>query len=234
MNESKWDSSATYIVIPAYNEGPMIETVLEDVLQIGCPVVVVDDGSRDDTYSRVAALQSGRSIHLLRHLINLGQGAALATGIQYALLKGAKIIVTFDADGQHRVEDIPNLVEPVAAGQVEVALGSRFLAGAQEMPTGRRILLKAAIFFTGLTERIWLTDAHNGFRALSAQAASQIQITQNRMAHASEIVSEIARLKLSYIEVPVHVRYTEYSRQKGQRAADALNILIELIEEHIP
>lgn len=234
MNECNWDCSTTYIVIPAYNEGPMIETVLEEVLQLGCPVVVVDDGSRDDTYPRIAALQAGRPIHLLRHPINLGQGAALATGIQYALLNGAQIIVTFDADGQHRVEDIPGLVEPVAACQVEVALGSRFLAGAQEMPASRRILLKAAIFFTGLTERIWLTDAHNGFRALSAKAAGQIQITQNRMAHASEIVSEIARLKLSYIEVPVHIRYTEYSRQKGQRAADALNILIELIEEHIP
>lgn len=234
MSGSNWDCSTIYIVIPAYNEGPMIETVLEEVLQLGCPVVVVDDGSRDDTYHRIAALQAGRPIHLLRHPINLGQGAALATGIQYALLNGAQIIVTFDADGQHRVEDIPGLVEPVADGQVEVALGSRFLAGAQEMPASRRILLKAAIFFTGLTERIWLTDAHNGFRALSARAASQIQITQNRMAHASEIVSEIARLKLSYIEVPVHIRYTEYSRQKGQRAADALNILIELIEEHIP
>jgi glycosyltransferase involved in cell wall biosynthesis len=234
MNSSKWDCSTTYIVIPAYNEGPMIETVLEEVLQLGCPVVVVDDGSQDNTYNRVAALHSGRPIHLLRHLINLGQGAALATGIHYALLNGAQIIVTFDADGQHRVEEIPALVEPVATGQVEVALGSRFLAGAQEMPASRRILLKAAIFFTGLTERIWLTDAHNGFRALSARAASQIQITQNRMAHASEIVSEIARQKLSYIEVPVHIRYTEYSRQKGQRAADALNILIELIEEHIP
>ncbi len=234
MNSNKWDCSNTFIVIPAYNEGPMIATVLEEVLQLGCPVVVVDDGSQDDTYAQVAALQAGRPIHLLRHLINLGQGAALATGIQYALLKGAQIIVTFDADGQHRVEDIPDLVEPVATSQVEVALGSRFLAGKQEMPTSRRILLKAAILFTGLTERIWLTDAHNGFRALSTKAASQIQITQNRMAHASEIVSEIARLKLSYIEVPVHIRYTEYSRLKGQRAADALNILIELIEEHIP
>jgi glycosyltransferase involved in cell wall biosynthesis len=169
----------------------------------------------------------------LRHVVNLGQGAALATGIQYALGQGAQVLVTFDADGQHDPADIRKLVEPVIAGEADVALGSRFLAGALGVPRRRRMLLKIAILFTGLTDHIWLSDAHNGLRALSASAARQIRITQNRMAHASEIVSEIARLKLRYVEVPVQVRYTDYSQHKGQRATDALNIMIELLEERL-
>lgn len=214
----------------------MIQDVLEELFQsacggqTGCELVVVDDGSSDDTYRRVAELP----VHLLRHAVNLGQGAALATGIAYALSQGAQIIVTFDSDGQHSPEDIPRLVAPVASGQADVALGSRFLTGGSSVPWQRRIVLKAAIFFTVLTNRIRLTDAHNGLRAFSRSAASQIKITQNRMAHASEIISEIARLKLRYVEVPVEVRYTAYSRRKGQRAIDGLNILIELLEERLP
>lgn len=255
MNESNWeyDKRRTFVVIPAFNEGRVIQDVLNEVILLGSPVVVVDDGSSDDTYRLAAELP----VHLLRHPVNLGQGAALATGLQYALSEGAQIIVTFDADGQHLAEDIPYLVAPVAAGQVEVALGSRFLSSdfsdrpqpaiaaadaergagnAQDsgnpytVSVARRILLKSAVIFTGMTEKIWLSDAHNGFRAFSANAARQIKLTQNRMAHATEIVSEIARLKLSYIEVPVRIRYTQYSRLKGQRASDAVNIIIELLE----
>jgi len=227
---------SVFIVIPAYNEGPVIQDVLCELIQTtvqehpGYELVVVDDGSSDETYQLVQELP----VHLLRHAVNLGQGAALATGIQYALVQGAQIIVTFDADGQHLPEDIPRLAAPVANGEADVALGSRFLEDSSKVPWRRRILLKAVIFLTVLMNKIRLTDAHNGLRAFSNDAARQIRITQNRMAHASEIISEIARLKLRYVEVPVQVRYTAYSRQKGQRAIDGLNILIELLEGRLP
>jgi polyprenyl-phospho-N-acetylgalactosaminyl synthase len=267
VEPSGYSNPSVFIIIPAYNEGPVIQEVIlqvisnPEVYKLGCELVVVDDGSCDDTWNNVAMLLSSTQpnrvapqteyrfpVHLLRHVVNLGQGAALATGIQYALAKGAKIIVTFDADGQHIVEDIPRLVAPIMSGQVDVTLGSRFLPepsqekgntgeyrhkdrhNAFRIPWPRRVLLKIAILFTGLTEKIWLSDVHNGLRAFSASAASQINITQNRMAHASEIIHEIAHLKLHYVEVPVHVQYTDYSRRKGQRASDALNIIIEILE----
>jgi len=263
MNAVNWNSDLSqvencksiFVIIPAFNEGVVIQDVLNELLQklpatgLNCQIVVVDDGSRDETYENAAQLVSAAAsprdrvqasytvspaIHVLRHIVNLGQGAALATGIQYALAQGAQVLVTYDADGQHVPEDLSALVAPVAAGTVDIALGSRFLSGAVNVPRGRRMLLKGAIFFTGLTEGIWLTDAHNGLRALSADAARKIEITQNRMAHASEIIREIARLKLRYVEVPMNVRYTDYSRMKGQRATDALNILIELLEDLLP
>lgn len=224
-----------FVVIPAYNEGVVIQQTLQGVLDLGYSVVVIDDGSSDNTYELAARLP----VHVLRHPTNLGQGAALATGLQYALSQSAQIIVTFDADGQHAPEDIPNLLAPIQAGEVEVCLGSRFLPNPHngetlKIPWRRKILLKAAILFTGLTEGIWLSDVHNGLRAFSASAARQIRITQNRMAHASEIISEISRLKLKYCEIPVQVRYTAYARRKGQKASDALNIMIELLEERLP
>ncbi len=125
-----------FVVIPAYNEGPVIQEVLREVIQTGNEVVVVDDGSSDGTYELVEELP----VHLLRHTVNLGQGAALATGIQYALMQGAQIIVTFDADGQHSPDDIACLAAPVADDLAEVALGSRFLSGASTVPWQRRIL----------------------------------------------------------------------------------------------
>lgn len=244
------DHPVIFIIIPAYNEGTMIVDVLTELRcklspdGLSCQIVIVDDGSRDDTYANIAQYiheEPGQptgltlpAVHLLRHYINLGQGAALGTGIQYALAQGAEILITYDADGQHDPEDIPALIAPITAGKADVALGSRFLGDTSGIPSTRQVLLKAAIFFTGVTDGIWLTDAHNGFRALSAGAARQIEITQNRMAHASEIIREIARLKLHYVEVPVHVRYTDYSRMKGQRASDALNILLELLEDLLP
>jgi polyprenyl-phospho-N-acetylgalactosaminyl synthase len=264
---SRFLKPSIFVVIPAYNEGPIIRDILlqvitnKEVQELGCQVVVIDDGSTDDTWVNVTMLIPANDsvhfasqpeitplIHLLRHVVNLGQGAALATGIQYALEEGAQIIVTFDADGQHLVEDIPHLVAPIASGLADVALGSRFIpkkaSGVEDsdrkhheetqntfiIPWPRRVLLKIAIVFTAMTEKIWLSDVHNGLRAFSANAARQIKITQNRMAHASEIIHEIARLKLRYVEVPVHVRYTEYSRRKGQRAFDALNVIIEILE----
>jgi polyprenyl-phospho-N-acetylgalactosaminyl synthase len=211
------------IVMPAFNEASAIGAVVAELLPHYPRVVVVDDGSRDDTAER--ALAAGAMV--LRHPLNRGQGAALQTGIRFALERGSRAVVTFDSDGQHRPEDIPRLLEPIAAGRAEIALGSRFLGAGRSVPMGRRLLLKGAVLFTRLTSGVALTDAHNGLRAFSRRAAERIDIRLDRMAHASELIDQIRRMGLPFEEVPVTVRYTDYSLAKGQRASGALKIVFD-------
>jgi glycosyltransferase involved in cell wall biosynthesis len=202
--------------------------VLTRLLPYSYHVVVVDDGSSDDT----SRLSLEYPVTLLRHAINLGQGAALQTGITYALqFPDAKYIVTFDADGQHNVEDIPRLLEFLLTGEYDIVLGSRFLKGgkAVDIRAGKYFILRLAFIFTRLTTRLRITDTHNGIRAITAQTAARIRITQNNMAHASEILSQVASLKLRYCEVPVTVTYTSYSRAKGQSLAESINILWDIV-----
>lgn len=214
-----------WIVVPAYNEEQVIGTVLNELS--GRNVVVVDDCSTDST----KLIASEFPVHLLSHPVNLGQGAALQTGITYALLNGAQKIVTFDSDGQHSVSDIDKLLK--ALDRYDVSLGSRFLetSSAENLPRSRRVLLKCAALYTRASTGLTLTDTHNGLRAFSRHAAEQIVITQNRMAHATQILQLIAYHKLSYTEVPVNIKYTEYSLAKGQKMSNSLNILWDSVTE---
>lgn len=214
-----------WFVIAAFNEASVIGDVVLNLRSRFPHVVVVDDCSRDATSE--AALAAGASV--CRHCVNLGQGAALQTGIDHALAQGADAIVTFDADGQHRPEDAEAMIERLAAGGVDVVLGSRFL-GQQSigMTRGKRLLLKAATLYTRLTTGLAVTDTHNGLRCLSRRAASAIRIRQNRMAHASELLAAIASQRLSFTEMPCTVVYTDYSRAKGQRMSGSLRIVFDL------
>jgi polyprenyl-phospho-N-acetylgalactosaminyl synthase len=214
-----------FVVIAAFNEARSLGEVVRELLPV-CPnVIVVDDGSSDETWQ--VAHAAGAVV--LRHFLNRGQGAALQTGISYALLRGAEVIVTFDADGQHRPEDIPALVEPIAQGEVEICLGSRFLEHGDAVPLGRRALLMAAIVFMRITSGLKLSDAHNGLRAFSRRAASGFDIQLDRMAHASEFIDQVRASGLPYKEVAVRVRYTDYSRAKGQRSTAALRVAFDYL-----
>lgn len=165
---------------------------------------------------------------MIRHLFNLGQGAALGTGIRYALLQKAKFIVTFDADGQHRSEDIEVLLRTAISQKADVVLGSRFLGRAANMPASRRWLLKTATAYTRLTTGLGLTDAHNGLRLFTRAAAEQLRIRQNRMAHASEMLEWLGSSNLKIVEAPVNIVYTDYSLGKGQSLFSSFNILWDL------
>lgn len=214
-----------FIVIAAYNEAGAIGSVVRE-LRAGYPnVVVVDDGSHDAT----AQMAHEAGAVVLRHLLNRGQGAALQTGIAYALRAGAELVVTFDADGQHQPSDIPALARPIVAGEVDVCLGSRFLEHGGSVPLGRRMLLAGAIVFTRVTSGLKLSDAHNGLRAFSRKAAEMLDIHLDRMAHASELIDQIRSSGLPYREVPVHIRYTEYSLAKGQRSSAALRVALDYL-----
>ncbi len=215
------------IVLPAYNESRVIGAIITEILSLfpSYSVVVVDDCSRDQTSAE--AKRAGAVV--IRHCINLGQGAAVKTGIQYALSNGAEFIVNIDADGQHSAAEIPLLLAPLFARRADIVLGSRFLASQSNVPPIRRIVLKAGILFTWFFSGIFLSDTHNGFRAQTRIAAQKIIINENRMAHASEILHEIVRHGLRFCEVPVTVRYTDYSKQRGQRSTNALHIVRRLL-----
>ena len=217
--------SATAVVIPAYNEAEAIGGVVAELAAKGHSVVVVDDGSTDATGD--VARRHGATV--LRHAINRGQGAALQTGIAFALRRGAAIIVTFDSDGQHAAEDVEALLAPIAAGRADVVLGSRFIGSAPGIPLVRRLLLGVAIRFTRFASGARVTDTHNGLRAFTREAAAMLDIRLDRMAHASEILDQIVMHGMRYEEVAVHVRYTEYSRRKGQRSVAALQILADYV-----
>jgi glycosyltransferase involved in cell wall biosynthesis len=219
----------TYVVIPAYNEGPVISRVVSEVKRAGYAVVVVDDSSSDATAEEARA--AGAAV--ITHPFNLGQGAALQTGIDYAMAKGAGVIVTFDADGQHRVSDIARLVEALVEERADFALGSRFLGQAPNLPPLRRLLLHAATAFTRLTTGLQVTDTHNGLRAMTRRAAAAMRLRQNRMAHASELLSQIAASGLHYVERPVTIEYTAYSLAKGQSLGDAVLILLDLFARRL-
>lgn len=216
---------AIWIVVPAYNEGKRIAGTLESLTPFAGRIVVVDDGSRDDTAD--VALQ--QDVWLVRHSINCGQGAALQTGIDFAMQRGAEIIVTFDGDGQHRVDDIAGLVEPLLTKEADIVLGSRFLGACENLPWSRWAILKAGVLFTRVVSRISVTDTHNGLRAFSRLAAQKLRIRENRMAHASEILHEIRVQKLRYCERPVTIRYTAATLAKGQSSWNAVRIAAKFL-----
>jgi glycosyltransferase involved in cell wall biosynthesis len=218
-----------FIVVPAFNESRTIRGVIDELLGRYPNVVVVDDGSSDGTAESLR--DSGALV--LRHCANRGQGASLQTGIDFALLRDAEMIVTFDADGQHDVDDIAALLQPLLDGECDVALGSRFLGQTSNMPLTRKLLLKLGVLFTWFVSRIRATDVHNGLRALTAQAASELSINMDRMAHASEIYDQIRLHGWRYQEVPVTIRYTKYSLAKGQTSWDALRIAFQVLLEKL-
>lgn len=224
-------NSEVFVVIPAFNEGSVIRETLGPLVDAGYSVVVADDGSTDDTWRQLASL----GVYHLRHPFNLGQGAALQTAVRYALFLGARFIVHFDADGQHSLEDIPGLLAPVASGEADIALGSRFLRKEdwQVVPFSRRVLLKGAVFVNWLLTGLWLTDAHNGARAMTRRAAERIVLRENGFAHATEILQQIRALGLRYVERPTRIRYTEYSMLKGQRFWHAFDVFVDLLIKRV-
>lgn len=217
------------VVVAAYNEADVIGAVVRELRAECVHVIVVDDGSRDDTAG--AARRAGA--HVLRHVINRGQGAALQTGIEHALRGGAEVVVTFDADGQHDPADLRALVAPVLSGEYDVVLGSRFLERRAPIPVARRMLLTVGVLFTRIISRVRLSDTHNGLRAFSRSAAEKLTISMDRMAHASEIIDQIRVHRWRYREVPVSIRYTPYSMAKGQRSSQAVRIAIEMLVEKL-
>jgi glycosyltransferase involved in cell wall biosynthesis len=214
------------VVVPMFNEATTIAEVVRSLLNTFTRVVCVDDGSTDES----AEIASFAGADVVRHVVNLGQGAALQTGIDHALKDPTCAhVITFDADGQHRAQDALAMWRVALERDVEVVLGTRFGADDPGMPTSRRLMLRAATLFTRVTTGLAVTDAHIGLRVLSRAATKKLEIKLSGMAHASELLADIARGQLTYCEVPVRVTYTPYSLAKGQRNVNAINIAVDLM-----
>ena len=232
-NATRADESApvpqitdTWLVIPLYNEATVVREVVSRAREIFPYIVAVDDGSKDDSAREAAA--AGAIV--VRHPINLGQGAALQTGFSYVLEKtNADYVVTFDADGQHSATDAAAMVAAAREERLAVVLGSRFLEGPSPVGWLKRLVLRTAAAVSSHTSGMRLTDAHNGLRVIRRDVLARLDLKQNRMAHASEIIRQIGATGLPWREFPVHIVYTEYSRSKGQSLWNSVNILVDLL-----
>lgn len=217
----------TAVVMPAYNEASVLGPLLREVREVFPHVVVVDDGSDDGT----AAVAVAAGAVALRHGVNVGQGAALETGLRYAVRQGFPYVVTMDADGQHRPEDALALVRHLdeRRAELDLVLGSRFLGTPRRSGRLRALVLRAAARVSSRLHGLPLTDVHNGLRAFTGPVAQAVRFRHVDMAHASELYDIIRRHGFRFAEHPVDVRYTAYSRRKGQPLANAVNILVDLL-----
>jgi polyprenyl-phospho-N-acetylgalactosaminyl synthase len=213
-----------WIVVPAFNEAGVIGDVIADLRSVFPNVVCVDDGSSDDTGD--VALRAGA--HLVRHPVNLGQGAAIQTGVEYARRQpDAQVFATFDADGQHRVKDLVTMIGRLGAGDIDVVIGTRFGPGVSRPPLLKRVVLQTAARLSPRGRRLGLTDTNNGLRVFNKTVADGLDITLSGMSHAGEFIMLIAENGWRVAEEPVEVLYTEYSQSKGQPLLNGVNIIFD-------
>src|SRR5690625_3593206 len=225
MNSSPVITDA-WLVVPLYQEATVIADVITGARETFPHIVCVDDGSADDSAARAREAGAVR----VQHPVNLGQGAALQTGIEWVLGQtDAPYLLTFDADGHHQVADAAAMVRRAREDDLAVVFGSRFLDRRTRPGLLKRLVLKLAVWVTNQSTGLRLTDAHNGLRVIRRDAAGHVNLRQDRMAHATEIVTQLGRTGLPWAEHPVHLLYTDYSRAKGQSLLNSVNILVDLI-----
>lgn len=214
-----------WLIVPCFNEGTVIEEVLRSARGTFPNIVAVDDGSADN--SATAIHRAGA--HLVRHPVNLGQGAAIQTGVEYARAQpGARYFVTFDADGQHQVKDVLAMLDRLRSEPVDIVVGTRFgrpRGDDDQVPLIKRVVLRTVVLLSPRTRRLGLTDAHNGLRAFNRRVAEDLNLRMNGMSHASEFVELMDSRGWRVAEQPVDILYTEYSMSKGQSLLNGINIL---------
>ena len=217
-----------FAVIPAYNEETTIAEVLQKTKPFVDQVIVVNDGSSDQTAQRALA----QGARVVTHGVNRGLGASLGTGFAAALYLGADVVITLDADGQHDPLEIKKFIVAIEQG-ADVVIGSRMLTGFEGMPWYRQVAQILGNLVTFCLFGAWVTDSQSGFRAFTRFALGQIHLKTNRMEVSSEIIAETKRHKLKLVEVPIKAIYTDYSLSKGQSFFVGLKTLVKLIVRRI-
>jgi glycosyltransferase involved in cell wall biosynthesis len=218
---------STWCVVPMWNESSVIADVVRELKTVFTNILCIDDGSSDR--STELALEAGANVLVLP--INVGQGGALSAGFSLiSLIPKARYIITFDADGQHDPNDALTLVSHLVEKKLDIVFATRFShKNKSNVPWVKRCLLRSVARINSISKGSKLTDSHNGLRALTVGTATKFKLSQNGMAHASEIVSIATRYKLNYEELAVTIRYTTYSKSKGQSLLNGVNILSDLI-----
>lgn len=216
-----------YVIIPVFNEEKMIGRVLDLLKKNFANIVCVDDGSSDRTLKIIKK----KKVYSLEHKINLGQGASIQTGIDFAILKGANFFLTFDSDGQHNMNDALEMIKIIKKNKFDIILGSRFLYNKYEkqIPFFRKLILKIAIHLSNFFSNIQLTDTHNGLRVFNLRFAKKLKIKLDRMSHPHDILNNISKNKFKFKEYPTNIAYSEYSISKGQKNINSLNILFDMV-----
>lgn len=226
--ETQWDR--VVIIIPSYNEGAVIKQTIDAIPLRFKNIVCIDDGSTDESVKSISQTRA----QLVQHSVNLGQGASLQTGLDYALQNPKlEYFVTYDADGQHNIDDVERMLRKIQADKLDIVLGSRFMGKAQNLTRRKKRMLKLAVAFMNAMTGVKLTDAHNGLRVFNRYTAENLNIQMPDFAHASEIIERIAQKQFKYEEVPVTITYTKYSRGKGQTMINSINIFFDVVLNRI-
>ena len=214
-----------WIVVPAFNEASVIGDVISDVRSVFDHVVC---GRRQPRRHRRRGV--ARGAHSVRHPVNLGQGAAIQTGVEYARAQpGAAIFATFDADGQHQVKDVVRMIDRLSSEDADLVVGTRFAdpGVVSRTPLLKRLVLRSAAALSPRSRQLGLTDAHNGLRVFNKTVADGLNITMSGMSHASEFITLAYENHWRVTEEPVEILYTDYSISKGQPLLNGVNIIFD-------
>lgn len=223
------DKNATYVVLPAYNEATRIQPVLESIAEKGYNMVIVNDGSTDNTLDVI--LESKRKypnqIHVFSLMINRGVGVATQTGFDAVLNFNPKYVVSMDSDGQHSADDLDKVIKPLVTCEAQAVIGVRPL---EDMPRSRNYANAIMNFLTKIFYRVDVSDSQTGFRAITRDALDKITINATGYIISSEFIREINDNDIPFAEVPIETIYTPETQAKGTNTTAAIKILLQMIK----
>lgn len=222
------DKDATYVVLPAYNEATRIQPVIEAIAEKGYNMVIVNDGSSDNTLDVI--LESKKrypeKVHVFSLLINRGVGVATQTGFDAVLKFNPKYIVSMDSDGQHSADDLDNVIRPLVTGQAQAVIGVRPL---KDMPLSRNMANAIMNLLTRIFYKVDVSDSQTGFRAITLEALKKIDINARGYLISSEFIREVNDNNIPFVEVPIQTIYTPETQAKGTNFKEAFKILFQMI-----
>lgn len=226
---SKEDKESTYVILPAYNEATRIRPVIEEIAQMGYKMVIVNDGSSDNTLEVIKESQRKypKNIYIYSHIINRGVGVAMQTGFDAVLRYDPKFIVNMDSDGQHSASDLEDVLKPLVTGEAQAVIGIRPL---EDMPFTRRFANKVMNILTWIFYKVNVKDSQTGFRAITIDALKKININARGYLISSEFIREVNDNNIPFAQVPIETIYTPETQSKGTNTKEAIKILIQMIK----